>query len=551
VSDSRELEAPPSSWGARILRRLAPGAYAARRRAELEVRQADFAHRTWGEVERSFGRGGFQGASKEHGSSAWSPGGSDADGDLLDDLPALRERTRDLARNDPQVGGLLEGWVDGILGTGLVPQPDLDLDELQITREEARRYARAIHHIVMRRFWPRVDSANLLTFGEFQALTLYSVFENGEALYVMRPQAERKPYSTRVACYEPDQLMDPTDWSGPPYLMRDGVELSDAGEHVAYHIRRAHPGNVQAGELAQQSVRVPAVDGSGRPLVVHAYRHRRIGQSRGIPRLHAAVRTFRNLQQYVDAELVGAKVAAAFALFITTQDPQGMAAAAAAASNRTGKREEFIKPGSIRYLGPGEKVETGNPGRANPNFKAFLEAGQRVGYGAVRMPYEVASCDFSKTTYTSGRMALILCQAGYQIWQNWVGLDICQPIYERLLEEAFLLGELRVPKFLERFHAWTRARWQGPARPYVDPEKEIGASVTAIENCLGTIADECAARNQYWEDVLEQRALEEARKRELKIPAAAPKGTPPGAPPGSAQDGEDQPQPEEVPSAEA
>ncbi|MGE8334848.1 phage portal protein, partial [Pseudomonas laurylsulfatiphila] len=64
--------------------------------------------------------GGYSGASKRKRSlSAWNPSAGSAAADLLPDLPTLRERCRDLERNNPIGGGAINTVVTKTVGTGL------------------------------------------------------------------------------------------------------------------------------------------------------------------------------------------------------------------------------------------------------------------------------------------------------------------------------------------------------------------------------------------------------------------------------------------------
>jgi len=50
--------------------------------------------------------GAYRGAEKNRMRSSWIPGGGSADQDIIPDLPDLRERSRDLNRNDAHASGI-------------------------------------------------------------------------------------------------------------------------------------------------------------------------------------------------------------------------------------------------------------------------------------------------------------------------------------------------------------------------------------------------------------------------------------------------------------
>src|SRR4051794_2756465 len=56
----------------------------------------------------------------------WTPWPGSPDSDLLPELPVIRARSRDLARNHGVAGGALQTQLDNVLGCGLwlAPTPD-------------------------------------------------------------------------------------------------------------------------------------------------------------------------------------------------------------------------------------------------------------------------------------------------------------------------------------------------------------------------------------------------------------------------------------------
>ncbi len=87
---------------------------------------------------KKFGlRGGYAGASKDRLRTSWLPGGGSADEDLLPDLPDLRERSRDLVRNDGTAAGIVTTMTSNVVGTGIIPQSNVDMESLGIDEATA------------------------------------------------------------------------------------------------------------------------------------------------------------------------------------------------------------------------------------------------------------------------------------------------------------------------------------------------------------------------------------------------------------------------------
>ena len=76
--------------------------------------------------------GGYTGASKSRRQTqTWNPLGGSGDNVTLDDLPVLRDRSRDLLRNAPLAVGAVSTVVTNVVGTGLKPQAHIDRNVLR------------------------------------------------------------------------------------------------------------------------------------------------------------------------------------------------------------------------------------------------------------------------------------------------------------------------------------------------------------------------------------------------------------------------------------
>jgi lambda family phage portal protein len=515
------------------LARVFPALAARRAEQQNRLHRAEIHERLLGEFSKAtFGhRGGYEGASSERPLSKWNPGGGSADDDILDDLPKLRERSRDLIRNDPHAEGMVGAWVENIVGTGLVPQAMIDRDAVELTEDQAEEFTRAAEK-AFARWAKRCDTTRMLSFGELQELVIRQHFENGECFVLPRPDPANKPFSLRVQVIESDRVDTPIDKVSDP-LLRMGIKIGELGERLGYWIKKTHPGDIGrlgSGWKTNDFVFVPHEDEAGLQQVFHLYKVRRADQSRGTPLLAPALLVYKQLQQYVKAELISAKIAACYALWIVTPDPLN-SAALGATKDPKGTLTRSIEPGSINYLSPGESLAEANPNRPNSQYDTFVKRMLRSVGSTIGMPYEQVSSDYSQTNYSSGRMALTEVRKIYRKYQQWLATKLLQPLYERVLLEAFLLGEIpAVRDFEERFADYAQVRWVGPGWNWVDPAKEVDATVKSIDSVLSTLAEECAQRGLNWEDVLQQRAREQKRMKELgiEIPKPAAAG-PPGA----------------------
>jgi lambda family phage portal protein len=484
--------------------------------------------------------GSYRGADQSRLRNTWNPLGGSADQDTLEDLPALRERSRDLIRNDSYAAGIVSTLENNIIGTGIKPQARIDPEKVGISPKKAAKWADEIENN-FKKWNCYADSGERLTFYQLQRLVIRQFFENGEAFIVPRYETRKGiPFLFSLQIIESDQINTPFDFAGgvgkfkdKPANVRGGVEIGSRGEPVAYWIQKQHPGDYSfhasnMGRSDKDYTRLPARSIDGRPNLIHLYWQLRPGQTRGVPFLAPTIANFKNLSEYVEAEVVAARIAACFAMAIKRTDAYGSQVGAAPDIDSTGKRIEKIQPGMILYLNEGEDASAINPTRPGTNFDPFIIRMLRAIGAGVGMPYELISKDFSQTTYTSGRMALLEAWREFGAMQDWLNGKLNQPAYDAVLEESYLTGRLNLPNYAEALDAWRSVQWIEPVREWVDPEKEANGVEIALKNNLTTASEEIAARGGDWEQVYAQRAIEIERAKELGIYVDPnPKAVPP------------------------
>lgn len=453
---------------------------------------------------------GFRAASTSRLRNNWSlPGqGSEADPAAWD-LSVLRERSRDANRNDPIASGASDTLKHNIVGNGLRPQSSLRADVLGISEDRAaalRRQAEA----AWLRFTPMADAANLLDFDEIQFLAMAKVIEDGEAIIVPTWADEPwRPYGRCLELIESERMTAPWDKG-----VQNGIQFGERGQPVTYYIRKV---DRQRGTMRADFNAVAARDGQGRPKILHIYPTRRPGQTRGIPFFAPVLTYFKDLSDYLEAEVVAARVAACLAVFITKADPMGAAMSYGGTTDSAGNRIQNIEPGMVGYLNANEGINVVDPKRPGDAFPYFVETMMRIIGVSIGLPYELIAKDFSKTNYSSARASLLEGRRMFKTWRGWLARKLCQPVWDLVLEEAYLRGQFDAPDFETYRSEYTRAQWIGGGWGWVDPVKEVEASRKAVDYGLSTLAEEVAGQGRDWEEVLEQRKREQDKAAALGV----------------------------------
>jgi len=444
--------------------------------------------------------------------SDWVFGKSEATASSLE-RNTMRERSRDLNRNDPVASGATDTMALNIVGQGLQPQSRMRAEYLNISEEEAkdlRRRAELIWH----EWKPAADAADRLDFDEIQFLALRKIVEDGEIIALPVMVADKwRAIKRCVELIEADRL-DTTNAKRGPGATDSAIEVGERGQPLKYWIRKAdHKGT---GTVA--SVGIAARDSKGRPKVLHVFPAKRPGQLRGVPWFAPVMTYFKDLADTVEAEVVAARVSACLAVFVTIEDPSyGAYGRSDDTETSTSNRLQTLEPGMVDYLKPGESINQVDPKRPGDTFAPFVEMVLRMIGVSLNLPYELLVKDFSKTNYSSARAALLEGRRMFMTWRGWLARKFCQPIWELVLEEAFLRGHFDAPDFYRYRAEYCRATWLGGGWGWVDPVKEVDAARKAIDYGLSTLADEAAAQGKDWEEVLKQRKREEDKIGELGL----------------------------------
>lgn len=443
--------------------------------------------------------GGYTGArTNRRQTKTWNPASGSADNVSLDDLPVLRDRSRDLMRNAPLALGAVNTLVTNVIGTGLKPQAHLDReilrpylksdDAMEAWESKAERYFA---------IWANnrdCDITRCQTFAELQALILRSCLESGD-VFVVRKYKERpeNPFGTALQIVEADRVGDPDSCSNNIVA---GVEIDSDGAPVAYHIANRHPDD--HGQDILQYSRVLAYDSYGRRQVLPIFMRTRPGLTRGIPYLAPVIESLKQLDRYTEAEIMAAVISSMFTVFVKTESDEGMTPMipVGGEQSKSVPRDTDYKmsPGAILDLQPNEAIEIADPKRPNQAFDGFVQSILRQIGVALEIPFEILIKHFT-ASYSAAQAALVEAWKTFSTRRKWMASQFCQPVYEMVITEAVAKGILDAPGFFSDplvRAAYLGTEWIGPPRGQIDQLKEIRAADYRVRLGVSTLEEETA-----------------------------------------------------------
>jgi lambda family phage portal protein len=469
----------------------------------------------------AFGLNPHRGASyTDRAVAEWQPMLGSADSDLLFDRDALTARARDLDRNNGVAAGGVRTILDNVIGTGLRLIPKPDWRALGKTEEWANEWAREARAYWDSYYWTTACHAgDTLTGDQLTRQGMRSVISAGEGLALPLWIPKRSDgFATKLQMVDPDRL-SPPNGSGLAFALtpgtRGGIEFDQFGAPVAYNIRNSHPADAMLGVSADsfQWTRVPRRMPNGRLRVLHFFDSERSGQSRGKTLFSSILPQFKQIDRYVEAELMRAVVNSMIAGTITTpmQQEQIVELFGNDPVKYAQARNEHrirIEAGTFVPLFPGDKLEPMIPAGPTTAFPAFVDNIYRIMACGLDIPHILLMKDFSKSSYSSARAAMLEAWRAFNRWRDWLGTMFLDPWYGLFVEELANDGRIEAPDFYANRYAYTRCRWIGPGRGMIDATKETDAAVTRMANNLSTLEEECAEQGRDWREVVDQRAVE-------------------------------------------
>lgn len=392
----------------------------------------------------------------------WYAPGSSANAELGFGADRVRNRGRELIRNNPWAAGVPGKVASGIVGTGIFPR-------LMHEDPAARRTAKDI--------WNRAaENSDLEGISDIYAQQYVGArcfFESGEFLvrYTFTKPKSKTDFPLKAVVLEPDFLDHNKNeaLAGGGRIIQ-GVQFNADGSRAGYWLFDEHPGEslVTFTRCALESKFVPASD------VDHVFDVLRPGQARGVSMFAPVAVKLHDIGENEDAEMVRRKVASCFAVFVKrASGAVGSPLSGKASKDGNGDKIERLKPGTIKYLAAGEDIEAPQPPDAE-NLADVLKHDLRAVAAGLGITYEMLTGDLTGVNFISGRLGRIDYKMVVQHWQwHMMKPMFLRRYWDRVGRFAAIMG-LRRPD-----DPW-QAGWIMPPFPMLQPADEVKAVSEAV-----------------------------------------------------------------------
>lgn len=420
----------------------------------------------------------YEGADAGRRTAGWNTNNQSANAEIATALPRVRDRMRDLVRNNPYAARAIQVITNNVVGKGVKTQLKAD------TRSEQSSKEKKVNGLW--KTWAGTtacDFEGVHTLDGLQRVVMRAVAESGEVLIRRRFVGRQfaRDNEGKIIEIPPIQLQVlESDFlavdrrsgilsNGNQVIQ--GIEFDKLGKRVAYHLFLSHPGGNDIVSASRFStVRIEARE------ILHLYRMDRPGQVRGMTWGSNTMLRLRDFDLYEDAQLKRQQCAAMWAAFV--HDIEGLDDDEE--TKEEVKLNEKMEPGIIEMLPPGKDIKFAKPpGVENyGEYTSVVLHSIAMGFG---ITYEQLTGNLADVNFSAGRMGFLESQRNFDTWREIIIKNqMLRPVFEWFVLGAELIGQSM--KGVVAVHT-------APKREMIDPLKEIQAMKMAMRIGVKTKSD--------------------------------------------------------------
>lgn len=475
----------------------------------------------------------WRGARKGKHNEDWQISEETADYELMDSLAALRFRCRQLTKDN----GLAEGTIIAYVGMSVGEGPKIT------SRAKKVRAAQQIQ-TVLDEWRKNCDITGEKSLTEVLENIVTGSCTDGDLL-INLPIDKTIPsdkIQTRIQLVEADRISTPTDKSlRKSEKIRHGIEYDAQGKVIGYWVRDLgvseieHTYNYKLQTSSEGYTFMPKFAKDGRQITWLFKRPGgvlRPGQSRQVPLFASCLDILKDMEDIMDAHIIGSRAAACIMAFIKSDSSEEIvdalledAATGNQLEDKFGRKYSKLQPASIIPLKTGEELQGFDPKRSSGDVEPLILRLAKFLSMKVRIPYPVLFLDLSEINYSSYRGGILEARRVFSRWRRSLQEDVISPILESIVTEAFLKG--MIPGAIDLTPDVLFPRVDFPAWGYIDQEKEAKAESLMIEKGLSSHPRIAAEHGENWEEILQEEIDYKLKKKEKMKEAGLKEEKPP------------------------
>lgn len=422
----------------------------------------------------------YEASDKGRATDGWRTGSTAADTEIAAAGPILRDRMRDLVRNNSLAAQAVQVLVNNMVGPGIRPRAataDKDLNN----RVDA----------LWKKWSKKCDAHGHTDFHGLLQLAVREMIEGGEVFALRRPTRRqgRDMVPLQIELREADHIDEArVNWQANGARISRGIEYDAQGRRAAYWMYPEHPGDNQPGQWRSlESVRVLATD------VAHLFERQRV-QSRGVPWGTPSMRAIQDLGDWQDAELTRKKIEASAVAIVFGDVDDTQRSIAPTVRDSSGEVMEQFEPGMIMYSDGGKDVKFNNPA-ATPGIREWNLVQMHIIASGFRIPYALMTGDLSQANFSSSRAGLNEFRRMVDAAQ-WLMIIpmLCDRIWEWFIEAAWTAGLIGVED--------VEVEWATPKFESVNPWQDAQTDLLEVRSGFSSLKQMVGKRGYELSEIL-------------------------------------------------
>jgi lambda family phage portal protein len=408
------------------------------------------------------------------------------------------ELGRDLDRNDPVAGMILDRLIDNILDErGMSPDPDTGDENLDMAIK--RRWDKWAQHE------DECDLAGEMTFDQMERMVLRSAFVDGDIFALPN-------VSGAIELLEAHRCRTPRNTTRN---VVHGVLLDESRKRLEYWFTKDEIDPLRAFAKVSDTVAVPARNADGIKQVFHVYDPNRVSQTRGVSVFRRNADMLGMHDDIEFANLVRQQVASCFVMIETDDNEVGSALQqiggqqsekdgtdSGANSKPADRTVEGIAPGMRYSPGAGKKVEGFTPDIPGPQFFEHVMLVLKIVSANLNLPVFAVLLDASETNFSGWRGAMDQARNAFRRIQNWLIDKFHRKVYEWKIRQ-WLAEDPEIRAWADQDgvdvfrHTWKRPRWE-----YIQPVQDVAADVSKVSSLISSLRQVHARRGDDFDEVI-------------------------------------------------
>lgn len=329
------------------------------------------------------------------------------------------------------------------------------------------------------------DVAGKKSLREFQKLAIKSAATTGEFFVRFATGQEAGPMGFAI------QLIP--SWRVPVEMVinrmpnstnfvRFGIEYTQYGRPVAYYFTTTLADEDRFMYSGKPYVRIPAEE------IAHGYIEDIANQKRGLSWMATSLIRMRQLNGMEEAALINARVGASKTAFMTFKEGES-----GPEYDEDDPPVISVEPGELDILPQGASIETIDYQYPAGEYGVFTKDQKRGMASGLGVSYHNLSNDLEGVNFSSIRQGTLDERETWKDLQEWLTEELMQRIYDVWLVNMLLGGKIVMengktlsPLKLVKYQSvlWQSRRWD-----WIDPEKDVNASIKAKNALLKSPSD--------------------------------------------------------------